>query len=266
MNILIRDDKRAESFASLFQYLRFFGDKIVLHFDPQDGMFMQGMDTSHVSIAEIRLQPDFFEGFVCTERVEIAVGTAFMYRILNSRKSNQVMQLMLNPQHAKLVISFSGDSKTTFNKEYELPLLAADHELLQIPECEYQAEFALNSANFASMVQQMQLFGDSAKVQCTDEHILWQIQSSDAGSMKVEIEIADLDEYAIEEDEHDISASFSLRYLSFICQYHKLSPKMQLCLSRNVPLKVQYTLGSGGTMIFYLAPKLGDEEEENTAS
>ena len=52
-----------------------------------------------------------------------------------------------------------------------------------------------------------------------------------------------------------VALTFSLKYLVNFCKATNLSSKVRLCLSQEVPLLVEYGLGSGH-LRFYLAPKV----------
>lgn len=54
-----------------------------------------------------------------------------------------------------------------------------------------------------------------------------------------------------------VALTFSLKYLVNFCKASALSDKVILSLSQEVPLQVEYSLGSGtGHLRFYLAPKV----------
>lgn len=54
-----------------------------------------------------------------------------------------------------------------------------------------------------------------------------------------------------------VALTFSLKYLVNFCKASALSDKVILSLSQEVPLQVEYNLGSGtGHLRFYLAPKV----------
>lgn len=57
-----------------------------------------------------------------------------------------------------------------------------------------------------------------------------------------------------------VSLTFSLKYLVNFCKAVGLSNQVKICLSNEVPLLVEYTIGGTSHLRFYLAPKIGDEE------
>jgi hypothetical protein len=76
--------------------------------------------------------------------------------------------------------------------------------------------------------------------------------------MSVNIDIGDLDSYAINEGEV-MNLSFSLAMMNNICAYNKVAKDMEIKLIKNFPMKIIYYLGDeNAKMTFYLAPKIND--------
>lgn len=59
-----------------------------------------------------------------------------------------------------------------------------------------------------------------------------------------------------------VSLTFALRYLNFFTKATNLSDTVNLKMSPNVPLVVEYRMEDLGYVRFYLAPKLGDDDDE----
>lgn len=70
--------------------------------------------------------------------------------------------------------------------------------------------------------------------------------------------------HSVDKPEQDVSIAltepvnlnFSLKYLSNFCKATSLSSSVRLCLSHEIPLLVEYSLGPSGHLRFYLAPKV----------
>jgi hypothetical protein len=125
------------------------------------------------------------------ETVRIGFNATFLHRILSSRDKDQQIQLVFSFEDSdRLMIhltkpgeptlgsevavpSQKKEKKTaattnTFDKHFELPLIDIDEEGLQIPEIEYTAELAMQSSQFADIVTQLKMFGDTMEVQCSE--------------------------------------------------------------------------------------------------
>lgn len=261
MNVVIKNQAKAECFSGLFQHIRLFTEHINIMFET-DKVYFQSMDSARVSIFELYLPATWFDIYKHTHDTPIAIGisSTLLFKILNTREKGQETKLVFdNDQSDKLFVDFTCENPAIFDKKFEIPLVDLEQEMMHIPEMESQAEFALCSANFANLINQLKLFGDTLEVECTEEKITLHSLSPDAGKMQVEIDINELTEYAIEEGE-TVRLSFSLSILHNICMYSKISKNVNVFLKDNFPMKVCYSLGdNNANLAFYLAPKLSDD-------
>ncbi len=87
MNILLQQPQKAEQFALLFQHVKSFTDHINIVFF-QEYMYVQCMDTSHVSIMEITLPAEWFDQYTNTTSDSLTIGlsSSLLFRILNARE------------------------------------------------------------------------------------------------------------------------------------------------------------------------------------
>lgn len=267
MNICIQQIQKAEIFAGLFQHIKSFTEDVNIMFE-KDRMYIQTMDSSRVSIIEMSLPSGWFDVYENKTPSTITIGlkSTILFKILNSREKTQSIRIEYNEQDTdRLFIYFSSDNKLEFDKRFEFPLMEIDNEIMGIPEIEHQAEFTVCSQHFSSIVNQLQMFGDSMNIECSEEKILLSSNSQDQGKMMVEIKIEDLTSFIIDENE-TLNLSFSLNYLHNICLYNKIAKEVEIKLTPNYPLQVIYDLGTieGGEkaeMKFYLAPKIDDSNE-----
>lgn len=262
INIAINDFQSADAFTQIFQHARLFTDHINILFE-QGRMYIQSMDSTRVSIFEVYLPSEWFCKYDHQGEATITLGinSTMLFKVLNTRDKNQTLNITFDTENEdKLYLYFSSDDKSIFDKNFELPLIDIDSELMAIPESESDAEFAISSANFASIINQLKLFGDTIEINCTEEKIELLSISQESGKMTVDIDIDELTSYSINEGE-TMHLSFSLNILHNICQYNKLSKEMELHLTKNFPLKLIYHLNNNNSdakLVFYLAPKIDD--------
>jgi proliferating cell nuclear antigen PCNA len=261
MNIQITNPVKADIFASVFQNMKSFSDNVNLTIDDNQ-LFIQAVDAGHVAIIELCLPTSWFDK--CDQaNATIGVNSTILFKILSTRDKCQSISIQQTPNSDTLLIQFTSNNKTVFDKTFEMPLLDLDAELMTIPEIDYQAEFSLPSVTFANLIHQLKMFGDSMDIECSEEKILLFSNSQNCGKMSAEISIDDLTSFAIEEGEQ-LNMSFSLAHLQCIAQFHKLSKEVELKFKRDYPLNVAYNLDAGSslegvnaaTLKFYLAPKI----------
>jgi len=265
MNICIQQIQKAETFAGLFQHIKSFTEQVNIMFE-KDRLYMQTMDNSRVSIIEIDLPSVWFDVYEHKEPSTITLGinATLFFKILSSREKTQMINIDYNETNSdKLFIHFTSENKVEFDKHFEIPLIDLDAEIMGIPETEHQAEFALPSSHFSSLINQLQMFGDTLDIECSEEKIMLCSNSQDNGKMYVEIKIDDLSTFIIDEG-GSLKLSFSLQYLHNICLYNKLAKEIEVKLSDAYPLQIMYDLGGeqghNAKIKFYLAPKINDDE------
>jgi proliferating cell nuclear antigen len=269
MEITIEDAAKADVFTSVFQHIKLFTEQITLLCD-KDQMRMQCMDNAHVAILELTLPASWFTTYNISnpdETIRVGFNSTFLHRILSSRDKNQRIHLVYSDENTDqwlihLTCAEPQDEpasiKPYFDKHFELPLIDIEEDGMQIPDIEYTAELSMLSAQFAGIVTQLKMFGDTMEVKCSEERIALASTSQDQGKMFVEIGINDLSEFAIDEGA-DLSLSFSLTYLKHICAYSKISNSVSIKFSDSFPMRVAYGLGSDdASLVFHLAPKIED--------
>ena len=279
MNIVINNLQKAETFAAIFQHIKLMTDNINIMFE-KDRMYVQSMDSARVSIFEINIPCSWFDEYSHTtdRNISIGINSSILFKILNARDKNQVMRIDYDlEEEDKLFIHFSllgqattttnsvsskiGDNTSTFDKHFEVPLVDIESELLAIPTVDYSVEMALPSTYFANIVNQLKMFGDTMEIQCSEEKIVLYATSVENGKMCVEIKIDDLTSFSIVEGE-ELKLAFSLMYLHNICMYNKLAKDIELKFSANYPMRIDYDLGDGAKILYFLAPKMDTNDDD----
>jgi hypothetical protein len=264
INIVIKNQIKADAFAGIFQHMKLFTDRINIMFEPTR-LYIQSMDSARVSIFEIYIPAGWFDNydFTVSGGRTIGVNSTTLYKILSTRDKLQEMQLLFEESNDdKLSIHFTSENKSIFDKQFEMSLFDIEAELMEIPPFETKADFSISSANFANIISQLKMFGDSLDIECNEENILLTSISQETGKMLVKINIDDLTSYAINEGE-TMNISFSLVNLHNICMYNKIAKDMEISLTDNFPMKIVYHLDgstdeNGARLVFYLAPKITD--------
>jgi len=290
MNIIIKNQMKADIYVSIFQYISKFTENMNLMFQT-DRLYMQSINTSHVVILELSLPKEWFDIYEISENsLILGVNTTLFYKVLKKREKNQQIKMCYNntanntSMSDRLQFFFSADKdkdkdkdedkktkkedELIFDKDFEIPLFDIDEELLSIPDIDYQAELSLSTDKFANLISQLKDFGETLEIECSEDMIILSSHSSENGKMITRILIEDLTEFSIEENEI-IQMEFALKYLYDICLYQKISKFVELKISKDFPMRIMFPLGSdtddatnetstNATFLFYLAPKMSD--------
>ena len=228
MKIVITDPRKVSQFSSILKNLKNFSQDIEIHID-ENRLYAQGMDSSHCCLFELELLSEWFTKYENNGGIRLGVNCEMIAKIFNMLGENQSIEMYYERGADSLYITLSPNvGETGIVREFKLPLMDLQSELMEIPETEYAADIEMVSNDFTELVTQLNTFGSELRIQCEDEIRL--TGKGEMGSMDAVIKEDDILMYAIEEDA-EIQLSFSLLYFHKMCLFRKLAPSLSLHLS-----------------------------------
>lgn len=255
MELVIKNVEKSEQFVQIFQNIKSFCECFNVHFN-EENLYIQGMDSSHISIFEINLKKEWFDTYNVDENIVVGLNGNIFQKILSMWTQNHNVKLYLNNKDSdKLDIAFEtiNDCKNEFNKYYEIPMVEIDSEILNIPDTEYTLDVEMNSKSFKKIVDELSSLGDTVTFNC-DENEMNVLTKSMEGNMNVKISFDQINVYSIEEGS-DVSASFTLKYIKSISLLTKLTEVTHIHISNDIPLLIKYDLNDDSHVRFFLAPQ-----------
>ena len=257
MRFEIADKKKRDVFVHIFHYLKNFTDAIVMNIE-QERLYIQGMDNSHICVYELILHSSWFEKWEVESTCIFGLSLPILNKILHICSDKQTI-LIHSENDEDLEIDFTSDEKGEFNKYLKMPLMDITSDMLHIPESEYDVDIEMDSKKFKGIIDELSNFNEALNITC-DENQGGMESFSREGAMKVVIEIDDIELLAIVEGK-ELNASFGIKYIAQMSQFHKVSTNCQLHLTENMPLQLKYELDEECMMRFYLAPKINDNDD-----
>ncbi|KAI1023562.1 hypothetical protein LB503_001049 [Fusarium chuoi] len=233
------------------------------NFDCNDsGIQLQAMDNSHVALVSMLLTAGSFEIFRCDRNISLGVNLTSLTKVLRAAQSNDVLTLKAEDAPDVLNMQFESPENDRIS-EYDLKLMDIDQEHLGIPDTEYAATIAMPSSEFRRICTDLMAMSESVMIEASKDGVKFAC-NGDIGNGSVTLRShEDLDKpkqnVTIELSE-PVALTFSLKYLVNFCKAAGLSDQVQIKLSNEVPLLVEYNLQGQSHLRFYLAPKIGDEE------
>lgn len=262
MKLILSNPDKISKFAVIFQNLKAFSDHVVLYLGV-DGLYMQGMESSHCSCFESRLTWEWFDDFEYDKEhdaTSLGVNTHVLQRVLGTRRDGQTIELAADSNGDTLEISFIGNNETnTLDKYFELPLMEIEQQLLELGNTESEVDLVMPSKKFCELISQLQIFDDKLSLTFTEDKVTF-LSSGSEGSMKVNVSFDDVVEYAVAEDT-TLKQSYSLKFISMMCLFSKLNEEFVMAFSENRPMEGRFKLEGGSYVTFCLAPRVDDNEE-----
>jgi proliferating cell nuclear antigen PCNA len=258
MKIVIEDTRKINKLANIFSHLKPFTDNVVIYFKTS-GLYIQCMDDGHCSLFECSLDKTWFTNYSFSEENDmpaISVNIAMLYKVLNTREEEQIMELEHNKENEDIVnITFTGGKMC---KYFELPLINVDNDLLNVDAIrETDIDLTIESKIFCDLINQLMIFDEVLTLTFKDDKIDMKSSGSD-GSMKVDMKIDDIKEYAIAEDV-TLVQSYSLKYIHLMCQFNKLASEINMGFSKDKPMTMKYDLLDESYVLIHLAPKMSED-------
>lgn len=146
--------------------------------------------------------------------------------------------------------------------DFELKLMDIDSEHLGIPDTEHDATVKMPSAEFARICRDLSSIGDTVTISVSKEGINFTTEG-DVGQANITCRqntSVDKDDQTTVDFIEPVTLTFALRYLNSFTKATPLAPTVQLRLSKQLPLTVQYLIADIGYVCYYLAPKIDEDE------
>ncbi|XP_065357841.1 proliferating cell nuclear antigen [Calliphora vicina] len=232
-------------------------------FDCSDsGIQLQAMDNSHVSLVSLTLRSDGFDKFRCDRNISMGMNLGSMAKILKCANNDDTVTVKAQDNADTVTFMFESPNHEKVS-DYEMKLMNLDQEHLGIPETDYSCVVRMPSMEFARICRDLAQFSESMLICCTKEGVKFSA-SGDVGSANVKLaqtsSVDKEEEAVVIEMQEPVTLTFACRYLNAFTKASPLSGQVQLSMSADVPLVVEYRIQELGYIRYYLAPKIEDDE------
>lgn len=227
-----------------------------------EGISLQAMDTSHVSLVSLLLRSDGFESLRCDKNINLGINMTSLAKIVKCASNDDIISLETPDEPDTLTLKFESP-KGDRTSEYEMKLMDIDSEHLGIPESTYDVVVKMPSGEFQRICRDLSTIGESVIISADKDGVTFKAEG-ELGSGKTT-----LSQHPSEKEEEEVTIdlqekvelTFALRYMNFFTKATPLSDTVTLSMSKDVPLVVEYRIGDMGYIRYYLAPKIEDDDE-----
>jgi len=225
------------------------------------GITMQAMDSSHVSLCAVTMRTEGFDHYRCDKNISLGVNTPNLSKILKCAGNDDVITLKSEEDTDNLSMHFESPNQDRVS-EFELKLMDIESEHLGIPETEYKCHVRLPATEFQRIIRDLGVLGDTCTISVTKEGIRFS-SSGDLGTgnimLKHNTSVDKEDDAVVIEMQEPVELNFALRYLTLFTKATALGPTVTLSMSPDIPVVVEYPIGTCGYIRYYLAPKIDED-------
>lgn len=211
-----------------------------IDFSPE-GMQMQVMDASHVSLCSMLMRTNLFKSYKCPQPMSLGINFKSLAMTLRGAKG----ELKLKTDGDNLEVTVQ---KLTGTAKYTLKLMDIDSEHLAVPQTSYATICVLPSAVFGKVMKDLSDFSDTCTINITAE-TLSVSASGDLGRVDWK---ADDCKCSVRDPVDPLQ--FGLRYMTIFSKC-AVSSQVVLGMSPDMPICLTFPINEYGYMRFYLAPK-----------
>lgn len=256
------------------------------------GLSIQAMDTSHVALVHLLLRDDCFTKYQCERNSILGLNLASLSKVLKIVEGSDSLTLH-HDDDSDVVTLTSENAEKSRKCEYQLKLLEIEGEAMGIPELDYASTVTLSSQEFAKIVRDMTVFGDTVTIDIRKEGVKFS-SSGDVGEGYAFLRATSVNERRVktmpevkeEEDNEEvvpagranasgaknshsaigvevhttepITMSFALRFMNIFAKGATLSDRVSLRFAAESPCVVEFNIDQVGYLRYFLAPKMND--------
>ena len=240
MKITLESRKKVSQFGNILKHLKHFSQDIEIIIN-EERLYAQGMDGSQAALFELSLKNDWFTSYEVDEDVVLGINCELIAKVLHCLNNNQTISLEYDTKKDDLTISLiPREGEKCMLKEFTIPLMDLESELMEIPDADYTADLEIESQEFYQLVDEMSIFGDTLGVNCKYDNVKF-TGKGNLGEMTAVIKEDDILMYAVEEDA-DMTVNYRMSYLKTITCFSRINSVVKLHMSDDKPMKIQYDM------------------------
>ena len=239
---------QASAFRAAFEVLKDILTDVNISFT-REGMKILTLDTARVSLVQMELGSDNFEEYECKIPILAGVNLSNMFKLLKSVGNKDVLTIeIINPEYMSILIENDAKKSTT---KFELKLLDINEDKIGEPDVNIDVVDTLASVDFQRLCRDMGNIASEIVIKRTINTLIFSCEGDFANQITT-IECSSC--------EHEISGSYSLKYLNTFTKATGLSANMQIMQEpASKFLIIRYNVADLGYVNFYLATKTSSE-------
>lgn len=240
-------------FKDIIMVLKDFSASVIFAFT-KEGLLMQCMDSSHVSMSQLCFHSTFFQKYMYTsEESQIGVGISLEHLAklckLVGPKTSISWSYTCTDHLDVTMVDVQKDTRYNF----KVRLMDIEDEGLEIPEMQYTHVLRMESSSFKKSIGETVDFGDNLFVQCKTGQLAFKV-IGDAGEMLLEkkVDVVNDEQY---------SGNFNNKYLVLFSKADKVAPQIEVSMSEGMPIQMKYHIDDKSYFLMFVAPRINDDDD-----
>lgn len=215
-----------------------------------EALKLRALDPSRIAMVDLHVPREAFSTYDIGEsQVKIGVNFDDLNKVLRRAKTEDKIIFEIEGRRFRIILAGKAE------RSFSLPLIDVVGEELPTPRVTFDVIAKMLSDTFRDSLKDAEMISDTVKF-VGEENILKVIAKSDKGELEAKFspESGSLIEYEVRQPS---TASYSLNYLDdIVSKAYRISEIVTVEFSSNKPLSLSFEIAGGGTLRYYLAPRL----------
>lgn len=239
---------RSSAIRILFESLKEILIDVNMVFD-KEHVKITAMDSSKLLMVHLKLNTSEFEYYYCEKDIVIGVNMNNLYKLIKTVNNNDTISFFVHKSMpTKLNIRIENAEKVT---TYQYSLLEVESSSLRIQPKEFESIITMPSSDFQKICRDMTNMGATqVEIKSLDDKLIF----SCVGSIAQQETVIGGQNMKITESKGLVQGMFSLKYLLLFTKATNLCSTINIYLTNDYPIIIEYSVASLGTVKFILMP------------
>lgn len=229
----------------------------------EEGISVQAIDMSHVSLVTLLLRKSGFAKFKCERNMTLGINLSTLSKVLKFAANDDQVTIKAAENTDTMTLIFESPKNDRIS-DWEIKLIDIESDTLGIPAQEYQSVITMPSDKFQKICRDMKDIGDTVVISADKQGVKFSVSGEIGGGYILCRQGGNVDDAAGDDSvsvqlEEPISLTFALKFLNYFTKATALSSQVILSMAKEVPLVTEYRIEQLGYVRYYLAPKIEDD-------
>lgn len=218
------------------------------------------VDTSENSITYVKLDADKFESYYCKDTIIIGVDTTVFFKTIKSTTRRDTITLEMEENNTNLLKLTLHDVYQGKTKQWNLPLLALEKKMAHIDDMQFSYVVQMSSSQFQQIIKDIHLIdGKIVEIKTIEKQLIFSCTDGMADFKTIISEVNDDNKNLLKQNGEDLKSvkftkhsntivqgKFKMSYLMNFIKASHLCDDMQILLTNDQPLVLQYNIPNLG--------------------
>lgn len=212
---------------------------------------LRAMDPSRVAMVDFEWPKSIFDEYQCDQPQKMCINIGELLKLLRRTGKEESIELVLNPETARLQIAITGKYTRTFN----MPTLEPQEEEVPTPKITFKVQAKTTTSGLRQAIEDAQIVSDHVRIEADNEKLVFNASGDLMGAVikldKTSDALLDL------QTQEPVKATFSLSYLAEIIKAASATSEIAtLQFANDMPIRVEFHQPKEGKLTYYLAPRI----------